>query len=317
MNDDLTGISTSAALKSVFRFQEQMNSALSPYQGLAKTLDQAMYPYAGLVKSLESSLQPLDGLSTLNDAIRSSAIDITNEMLLDQDSIRSLSSVIEEIASLSHPMAGIRSIINSVEANYVDKISSIISDFDDSSLFNNLHHIIRQIDLESLREIGVFSSEYFSDEILHEIEHEIEAAVTEPVKFIELSPKARGFLVFIIVHVMIPLFIGLSGNIAFDVWKDYQQKQSISKAIDVKEVRQILREELSSSVLTHFRVVSGNNLRLRDRPSMKSETITLLSIGTPVQIIDNSNRSWLLVEVQIDEKLITGWVSRRYTKRLH
>ena len=46
---------------------------------------------------------------------------------------------------------------------------------------------------------------------------------------------------------------------------------------------------------------------------MKSEIITILPVGTLVEIIDKSDRSWLLVEVEIDGVLEQGWISRRYT----
>ena len=46
---------------------------------------------------------------------------------------------------------------------------------------------------------------------------------------------------------------------------------------------------------------------------MKSEIITALPIGSLVEVIDKSHRSWLLVEVEIDGVLEQGWVSRRYT----
>jgi len=46
---------------------------------------------------------------------------------------------------------------------------------------------------------------------------------------------------------------------------------------------------------------------------MKSEIITSLPIGSLVEVLDSSNRSWLLVEVEVNGELEQGWVFRRYT----
>jgi hypothetical protein len=46
---------------------------------------------------------------------------------------------------------------------------------------------------------------------------------------------------------------------------------------------------------------------------MKSNVITGLPIGTLVDVIDKANRSWLLVEVEVNGSIEQGWISRRHT----
>lgn len=46
---------------------------------------------------------------------------------------------------------------------------------------------------------------------------------------------------------------------------------------------------------------------------MKSKIITELPIGTLVEIIDKTNRSWLFVEVELDGEYKQGWISQRLT----
>ena len=47
---------------------------------------------------------------------------------------------------------------------------------------------------------------------------------------------------------------------------------------------------------------------------MKSDVVGFLPLGTVVDVIDKSNRSWLLVEVEIEEEMIVGWIGRAHTK---
>ena len=56
-----------------------------------------------------------------------------------------------------------------------------------------------------------------------------------------------------------------------------------------------------------------NSLNFRDEPSMNSNVIDSLPIGTTVRVINKSDRSWLLVEVEINGELEQGWVLRCYT----
>ncbi|ECZ5819607.1 SH3 domain-containing protein, partial [Salmonella enterica] len=49
-------------------------------------------------------------------------------------------------------------------------------------------------------------------------------------------------------------------------------------------------------------------------PSMKSEVIETIGKNTVVAILDKSDRQWLYVQVQSGDELITGWITRTYTK---
>ena len=54
---------------------------------------------------------------------------------------------------------------------------------------------------------------------------------------------------------------------------------------------------------------------MREKPNMKSNIIDRLPIGTLIEIIGKSdNRSWLLVEVEINGEIEQGWVLRTYTE---
>jgi hypothetical protein len=46
---------------------------------------------------------------------------------------------------------------------------------------------------------------------------------------------------------------------------------------------------------------------------MKSDIIVQLDTGTLVEVLDKSNRTWLLIEITDGDEIIQGWISRRYT----
>ncbi|WP_410743407.1 SH3 domain-containing protein [Citrobacter portucalensis] len=73
-------------------------------------------------------------------------------------------------------------------------------------------------------------------------------------------------------------------------------------------------KDIDWTSLNDFRIITGENIRLRTKPSMKSEVIETIGKNTVVAILDKSGRQWLYVQVQSGDELITGWITRTYTK---
>lgn len=81
-----------------------------------------------------------------------------------------------------------------------------------------------------------------------------------------------------------------------------------------KAIRQALCE-FPIEVLVGFRFIDGDRVNLRAGPSTKAEVLgDVLIHGQVVQVVDSSNRSWLLVRL-VDQE-VEGWVFRRYTHKL-
>lgn len=70
---------------------------------------------------------------------------------------------------------------------------------------------------------------------------------------------------------------------------------------------------IDPSLLSHYRIISGNNVYLREGPSRNSAILGSMPVGMLVQVVDKNHRSWLQVEVDIGGDYELGWVSRRYT----
>ncbi|WP_442966455.1 SH3 domain-containing protein [Psychrobacter sp. PL19] len=96
-----------------------------------------------------------------------------------------------------------------------------------------------------------------------------------------------------------------------------QQFQEVSKTLETsREVKSFIRSPaplIDRQALKGYRVTTVNTLNFRDNAGMSSMIVDTIPIGTIVRVIDKSNKSWLLVEVEINGKLEQGWVLRRYT----
>ena len=147
-----------------------------------------------------------------------------------------------------------------------------------------------------------------------DIQLEIERELEGSCDYNSLSEKTKSLLVYIYNKYLRPFFIScLAAIVVTDVQKlqiRLQDKETPA------EIRSYLRKpipEINKELLKGHRVITGSDVNLRKEPSMKSEVITKLPLGKLIEVLDKSNRSWLLVEVDIEEEAFVGWVSRRYT----
>jgi hypothetical protein len=164
-------------------------------------------------------------------------------------------------------------------------------------------------------EVLAFASEIdggdgIADKFFEEIDDQISAEIASKTDFNTLSDKAKKILLYFFNYVFLPLFL----NAVYDAYKETKKElKSIATPTEVKQFVRSSNDKFDRSLLKGFRVTTVESLNFRKSPSMRSEIITILPIGSLVEIIDKSNRSWLLVEVEIDGELEQGWVPRRYT----
>lgn len=84
-----------------------------------------------------------------------------------------------------------------------------------------------------------------------------------------------------------------------------------------KAVRNFLCEkDVPAELLQGYRLVNGDDVRLREGPGMKHR---IISVSIPdrsvLEVLDSGNRDWLHVSV-VGEDGVEGWISRKYTHRL-
>jgi hypothetical protein len=74
--------------------------------------------------------------------------------------------------------------------------------------------------------------------------------------------------------------------------------------------------DFSRESLNQFRLITGDNVRLRTTPSMKSNVIEMLDKNTVVAVLGREGRQWLFIQTISGNEKITGWVNRSYTKQI-
>ena len=146
------------------------------------------------------------------------------------------------------------------------------------------------------------------------VEREIADELAICHDFNKLSDRVKGILFVIFIHVM-----GLLENHYGEQFLNYLEStkkefESVSTKEEVKSLIKNPAGRFNRELLKGYRVITGTNTNLREKPNMKSNVIDRLPIGTLIEIIGTSNRSWLLVEVEINGKIEQGWVLRTYTE---
>lgn len=158
------------------------------------------------------------------------------------------------------------------------------------------------------------ASKQVFDESFFKIDSQISEEISSEKDFKDLSEKTKIILIYVYHNYFLPFFISCLAAYTMNHASEARKElESISTNSEVKIFVRSSHDSFDRSALKGFRVTTASYLNVRKTPSMRSEVITILPCGTLVEIIDKSQRSWLLVEIAIDGELDQGWVSRRYT----
>lgn len=152
------------------------------------------------------------------------------------------------------------------------------------------------------------------DQSLIEIDAEVSEEISSVTDFDALSEKTKSILLYLYHTYFLPVFLScLSAYVMTNAIEARKETVAITTPTEAKAFVKKPSENFDRAALKGFRVITANTLNFRESPGMKSEIVTTLPVGTLVEVIDKSDRSWLLVEVEIDGVLEQGWISRRYT----
>jgi len=152
------------------------------------------------------------------------------------------------------------------------------------------------------------------DESLLEIDLKIREEVSLLTDYDALSEKTKSILIYLYHFYFLPLFLScLSAYMMTNAVEARKELEDLNTQAELKTFVRSSHPTFDRSALKGFRITTVSSLNFREEPNMRSNVITTLPIGTLVEVIDKSNRSWLFVEVEINGALEQGWVSRRYT----
>ncbi|MGP5563699.1 SH3 domain-containing protein [Vreelandella alkaliphila] len=170
------------------------------------------------------------------------------------------------------------------------------------------------LDIASYVDIDEIDGDDNSLEQLKNVEQELKSS-PQGFSYNSLSPTTQAVIVWLLLELVSPFLINISSTFFYNEY--LSRADSYGQITSSREVRKITKctSHLERESLSHCRVVSRNGIALRSGPSQKSDTIANVSIGTTIAIIDDSNRTWLQVEILSEEVHIEGWMLRRYTEK--
>lgn len=209
--------------------------------------------------------------------------------------------------------------------NQIGDLSSIISEateifkqhkqFTQYSSFEILSNLNKDFFREILKtNLTPADIEEFSESSIAEIDAELSDEIKLEKDFSSYSEKAKKILYFFCTFILLPYLIGIASSLSVNY---IQQFQEVSKTLETsREVKSFTRSShlvVDRQALKGYRVTTVNTLNFRDNFGMDSTIMDTIPIGTIMRVIDKSNKTWLLVEVEVGGELEQGWVLRRYT----
>ena len=130
--------------------------------------------------------------------------------------------------------------------------------------------------------------------------------------FSRIPFSVKIILIFMIMQIILPLINNISANLMTPYVDEViseisdRDKVGVLKKIDLKEIDVPLKS---------LRFISGNNIRLRSEPTIKSEVVDMFRLGQVVVFL-GKHKNWTNVMIQYENKeVISGWVFTRYVKK--
>ena len=163
---------------------------------------------------------------------------------------------------------------------------------------------------------------------IHAVKEKELDALTKLKNYIEESPVTTSFRKLpLLLQIIIIYLTATISSVAVEKNKEIamnlieQAQQYVSKTVSpsshVKKLTRQLPSEIDTSTLKYIRIITGENVRLRDTPSMQGDVLVTLEKYTPVIVIDKSDRKWLYVQLSFGDQKLYGWVNRSYTKAIN
>ncbi|MDY0409034.1 SH3 domain-containing protein [Paracerasibacillus soli] len=99
----------------------------------------------------------------------------------------------------------------------------------------------------------------------------------------------------------------------------YHEEEGIfqSEKTSVKWIKDELKKDVSNQITNNFRVVSKNNLVVREGKSKDSRISGTLNAGYVVQIVEKrKNWTYVIYSDYENQQIVEGWVFTRYLEQI-
>lgn len=255
--------------------------------GRLSAIDKAMTSFAAQQSAIDKAMATFVRPSTIDKAIasfamRHSAIEkMIGPFTLQQSSIEKIISSFAKSSSL---------LVS--EPNYLSELANIISTVD----------------------INILDASSFEDELEQSCSQleEVDGGKSFVNIFKNLPPLVQAIFYYLLINVFLAQVNSISANLLTPIVENYLESMIASDRDKVKGIKKI-PFSLGNVDTDGLRFITGNNVRLRIKPSTNSEIIDELVLGQVVTVL-SKNKNWIEVMYEYkDGESISGWVFTRYT----
>ncbi|MDO5667402.1 MAG: SH3 domain-containing protein, partial [Alcaligenaceae bacterium] len=215
--------------------------------------------------------------------------------------------------------------------NKINHLSIKVFDQNDaySQLIENIESLSKLYKFEAFNSIGslrnsplnrfselVESTFTHSKDIynIHKLVDDINTEIAQTDDFEKLPATVQNKIFHFLNCVFLTICLNLFSSFLYEqIISLAKVLQPLTQSSEIKSFARNASAHYDRDLLSSFRVIIGKNVNLRASPSMSSDVILQLNIGTLVEVLDKSDRAWLLVEISDGDDIIQGWVARRYT----
>lgn len=314
--DQFSKLSTSfEQQRSIAKHVQLETEKLSSFRNLALKMADEVNAYKSIMPARDILIQSMGGISTYEDIQAA-----VNEAKDSLESFRSPINIahnalkISEISSLVKELQSQTSFTNSLFSEYADAFKQLGS----LRKLESFQAIFRLNDFQFEEVISTTLTQEdvtnFSEKPISKVESDLSDKNKLGKDFNLYVDEDKKYLSYIYHYYLLPFtFIIVSILIAPYIQQAQAELEILTNQQEVKAFTRSPPYTFDRQSLKGHRFTTVSLLNLRDNPSMNSNVIDSLPIGTVLRIINKSNRSWLLVEVEINGELEQGWVLRRYT----
>lgn len=295
-------------------YSDNLGDSLSPLKstGIASLLGTTITGTSLLVGTKLSEISSLAGTKALGthlDGFQASGISFLSDKLvpLKEHSIMSVAKGLEGLTHLNSSLASIKTFSkfgfsDIGTANY-HSISLAVSKLYGSNLSSTI----------SLGEAYRDLYEHFSLDTNIPEEDRFEKLGENIEKRIEKAPKGSLSSEFYI-NLLIALIMFWVANMQSE--ESEKRLHTRMEKLETTVIQQILELKKDKEIESFYVVKRGVNLRVR--PTTKSEVISTLHRNVKVKLIARKSK-WIRIEYfdYIDEVYISGWVYKKYLKRIN
>ncbi len=299
----------------IARFTQSRAEGTVAFQDTFLELRKGLSAYNNAMSVRDRVIQSMGGMNVHTDIIAS--------VNLARNSVKSYRSTFDtahsvfrtsEISRFVRDIQSQKAITNSILSDYAGvfkQVESLRNLESFQSIFRLNDFQFEEVISTSLTQEDLTS---FSEKPISEIESDLSDEIKSGNDFSLYSDKAKKILVYFYHIYLLQFLLGIASGLAtYYILQAQEEAKALTTQQEVRAFTRSPRATFDRQALKNHRFTMINSLNFRDEPSMNSNVIDSLPIGTTVRVINKSDRSWLLVEVEINGELEQGWVLRCYT----